>query len=541
MENAYDVIIMGAGPNGLEAGCYLSKAGLKVLVLERRYELGGGLATEEITLPGYFHNTHAIYMMMVDYAPLYKDFDLETAYKCSHIFPELQFTLPLSDGSAVCIYNDLEKTCRNFSQFSSHDAEGYRELHNLAKRCVDEFIAPATYVPPLPTLDAIIKMQSHETGQLVMKYSEMTALEIINQYFENEHIKALLLYLSCHWGVEYDQAGLGYLVLLYLNRAANYRLVKGGSHQIASALGKIIHENRGAVINNQRIKRIIIEGGSAKGVELTDGTRLASKVVLSTLNPHQTFLELTGEDHLESEFINKIKDFMWEKYSLLGIHLALEEPPQFKAAKKDPSLNKSLVYVLGYETAEDFTRYCDAIYQGELPDKPGFNCCFPSLHDPSQAPPDRAIGHISQMAPYDLKEGGGGRWYNLSFQEEIVNNSLATLTRYAPNLTPDKVLWKYISTPRGVQDKFVNMLKGGIKQGAYAPLQMGYQRPNDECSTTKTPINNLYLGGASCYPGGCVIWGPGYVAANRIAEDLGIAKWWKEPPLVTRAKEKGLV
>ena len=540
MENAYDVIIMGAGPNGLEAGCYLSKAGLKVLVLERRYELGGGLATEEITLPGYFHNTHAIYMMMVDYAPLYKDFDLETAYNCSHIFPELQFTLPLSDGSAVCIYNDVEKTCRNFSQFSSHDAEGYRELHNLAKRCVDEFIAPATYVPPLPTLDAIIKMQSHETGQLVMKYSEKTALEIINQYFENEHIKALLLYLSCHWGVEYDQAGLGYLVLLYLNRAANYRLVKGGSHQIASALGKIIHENRGAVINNQRIKRIIIEGGSAKGVELTDGTRLTSKVVLSTLNPHQTFLELTGEDHLESEFINKIKDFMWEKYSLLGIHLALEEPPRFTAANKDPSLNKSLTYVLGYETVEDFTRYCDAIYQGGLPGKPGFNCCFPSLHDPSQAPPDRAIGLISQMAPYDLKEGGG-RWYNLSFQEETVKNSLATLTKYAPNLTPDKVLWKYISTPQGVQDKFVNMVKGGIKQGAYAPLQMGYQRPNDECSTTKTPINNLYLGGASCYPGGCVIWGPGYNMANRVAEDLGIEKWWKEPKMVTEAKKKGLL
>jgi phytoene dehydrogenase-like protein len=411
MENAYDVIIMGAGPNGLEAACYLSKAGLKVLVLERRYELGGGLATEEITLPGYFHNTHAIYMMMVDYAPLYKDFDLEAAYKCSHIFPELQFTLPLSDGSAVCIYNDLEKTCRNFSQFSSHDAEGYRELHNLAKRCVDEFIAPATYVPPLPTLDAIIKMQSHETGQLVMKYSEMTALEIINQYFENEHIKALLLYLSCHWGVEYDQAGLGYLVLLYLNRAANYRLVKGGSHQIASALGKIIHENRGAVINNQRIKRIIIEGGSAKGVELTDGTRLTSKAVLSTLNPRQTFLELTGEDHLESEFINKIKDFMWEKYSLLGIHLALEEPPRFRAAKKDPSLNKSLIYVLGYETAEDFTRYCDAIYQGELPEKPGFNCCFPSLHDPSQAPPDRSIGLISRnlsSAPTIASGSSGG-------------------------------------------------------------------------------------------------------------------------------------
>ena len=76
MDKNYDVIIMGAGPNGLEAACYLTRAGLKVLALERRYELGGGLATEEITLPGYFHNTHAIYMMMMDYAPLYQDFDL---------------------------------------------------------------------------------------------------------------------------------------------------------------------------------------------------------------------------------------------------------------------------------------------------------------------------------------------------------------------------------------------------------------------------------------------------------------------------------
>ena len=85
------------------------------------------------------------------------------------------------------------------------------------------------------------------------------------------------------------------------------------------------------------------------------------------------------------------------------------------------------------------------------------------------------------------------------------------------------------------------MVKGGIKQGAYAPLQMGFQRPNDECSTTKTPIENLYLGGASVYPGGCVIWGPGYNVANQVAEDMKISKWWKEPAIVTRAKEKGLL
>ena len=103
------------------------------------------------------------------------------------------------------------------------------------------------------------------------------------------------------------------------------------------------------------------------------------------------------------------------------------------------------------------------------------------------------------------------------------------------------MLLHYVSTPVDVENKFPSMVKVGIKQGAYAPLQMGYNRPNHECSTTKTPVENLYLGGASCYPGGCVIWGPGYNAANRVAEDLGIDKWWKEPPGVTRAREMGLL
>jgi len=85
------------------------------------------------------------------------------------------------------------------------------------------------------------------------------------------------------------------------------------------------------------------------------------------------------------------------------------------------------------------------------------------------------------------------------------------------------------------------MVKGSIKQGAYHVFQMGYLRPNEECSTTRTPVGNLYLGGSSCYPGGCVIWGPGYLAANAVAEDLGLSKWWKEPEIVTRAKEEGLL
>jgi len=123
MQENYDVIIIGAGPNGLTAASYLSKAGQKVLLLEKRIEVGGGLATEEITLPDYFHNTHAIYHLMADYAPPLKDFEVESRYGLQFIRPELQFALPLSDGRSLCLYTDVEKTCQSIAQFSQKDAD----------------------------------------------------------------------------------------------------------------------------------------------------------------------------------------------------------------------------------------------------------------------------------------------------------------------------------------------------------------------------------------------------------------------------------
>ena len=108
----YDVIVIGGGPNGLTAGAYLAKAGLRVLVLERRIEVGGGLATEEITTGGFAHNTHSIYHMMVDYSPVYTDLKLEEEYNCHYIYPSLQFALPFPDGRALCLYADPDASAR---------------------------------------------------------------------------------------------------------------------------------------------------------------------------------------------------------------------------------------------------------------------------------------------------------------------------------------------------------------------------------------------------------------------------------------------
>lgn len=540
-EKKYDIIVIGGGPNGLALSAYLSKAGLKVLLLERRLELGGGLLTEEVTLHGFLHNTHAVYMMMADYAPIYADLKLEE-YNVKHIYPPLQFVLPLSDGKCLCLYSDVDKTCDSIARFSKHDADSYRELYHRCKRYVDGFIAAATYVPAVPLLDQIVKLQQTELGRELAEFAEKSPRELIDEYFENEHVKALMLYVATEWGVGYNQPGMGYLVLLYLNRATNYRLVVGGSHMVTQALHKIIFENGGVALNTQEIKRIIVENGVATGVERADGTVFrADKAVVSTIDPHQTFLKLVGEENLDSEFVETIKGWQWEKYSLMGVHLALAEAPDFACASSNPEVNQSFVYVLGYETDEELIEDYEAIYRGELRSKACFNCCFPSVHDPSQAPPGRHTGLLSRFAPYNLRDGGAGRWYNLKFKEEVVEQYMATLQKYAPNMNKDTILWKYISTPVDVGNKFLDMVEGSYKQGLYHPLQMGIYRPNEDCSRYRTPVKNLYLAGSSCYPGGCVIWGAGYNAANAIADDLGVAKWWSEPEIITKAREEGLL
>ena len=537
----WDVIIIGAGPNGLVAGAYLAKAGLKVLILEKRLESGGGLATEECTLPMFLHNTHSIYHMMVDYAPPYRDLELEERYGVRYVHPSLQWVMPLRDGGTLCLHADVERTCQSIARISPRDAATYREVSSKFSTYMEEFLAPATYVPPLAPLDQVARLEETPVGREINVLSEKSPKEIVDELFENEQVKTLMLYAACHWGLPYDLTGVGFLVPLYLNRAAHYRLCVGGSHMLAQALGKIILEHGGMILGSHRVRRLTVEDGRATGVETEDGRVFrAEKAVISTVDPLQTFQKFVDPGHLERDVLDSIRDWEWEEWSLLEVHLALDEAPAFTFASGDPELNQGLIYLLGYQSTDDLIRHWEAIRQGELPETMGFHCTFPTLHDPSQAPPGKHTGLISQMAPYHLKDGGARAWLNVKFKEALAERYLAALSRYLPNVR-DQVLWSSVSTPADVENRFPNMVRGSIKQGAYSSLQLGYFRPHETCSQSRTPISKLYVGGASCHPGGLVILGPGYLAASAVVEDLGVPKWWSEPECVRRARQKGLL
>ncbi len=543
MAETFDIIIIGAGPNGLATGAYLSKAGEKVLIIEKRLEEGGGLMTEQVTLPEFYHNTHALYMMMVDMAPIYDDFKFETEWDVHHVKPEVQVALPLSDGSkCLCMYTDVDKTCESIAQFSQKDADTYRLMHDEYKEFMDRILGPQTYAPMQAAPIMAAMMENSELGKKLSELGEQTPYEIITELYESDTVRTLMLYMGTHWGLDYGQSGVSYMVPIYLNRMVNYQITCGGSHRVSNALYKALFREQGQIRQSATIKRFIIENGEAKGVELIDGrTYMASKAIVSTIDPQKTFLEYVGRENLENDFVDMIEAYMWEKWSLNNLHLALEEPPNFKAAANNPDVNRALFTILGYDSLSDLTTYYDELLEGKLPSKIGLTCTFPSIHDSYQAPPGKASAYVSQMAPFDLHDGGSEKWMDRNFREQRSKEMIDLLKQYIENINEDTIMETYMTTPMDIQNKYANMVKGGYKQGAYHPLQMGFLRPNQDCSNYSTPVKNLYLGGASVAPGGMIIWGPGYNCANKIAEDYNVKKWWKEPESVTKAREDGFV
>lgn len=537
----FDAIIIGGGTNGLLCGAYLARAGLKTLILEKKLEMGGGLVTEEITYPGFYHDTHAIYMTMLEYAPAVKDLELENKHGLKLIFPELQVASLSKDGTAVCLYKDVDKTCESFRRFSEKDAKTFKELSSKFQEWVDDFLAPYTYVAPIPTLELAATMERTEMGKEMFELTEETPKDLIEKWFENERIRALMLDAVCFWGLDPEQSGLGYLVPLYFNRAYNCRIVKGGTHQLSQALTRDFLQHGGYAKTVQIIDRIIVDNGRVKGVEMYDGTIYEADAVVSTLDMNQTFFKYIGEEIIDSDFAESIKMWMWEHWSFLSAHISIDgPPPKFKAGLENPDIEKALIYTVGCESISDFMEQDSDIKAGRL-GKLIIHATFPTVFDPSRIRSGGGTVALLQVhAPYDIKEGKKWEDYSYDDRQALADKMMEVLLEYATEFDQESILVKYISSPWDIENKLPDMVKGSFKQGMYHPLQMGYMRPNAECSNHRSPIKGLYLGGACTHPGGTILLANGLLAAEVLLEDLGKEKWWGVPEIVSKARSKGI-
>ncbi len=527
----FDVVVIGGGPNGLIAAAYLAKAGLKTLVVERRHEIGGGLATEETLFPGYYTNPHAIYHLMVDYIPVLKDFNL-TQHGLSFVKPNAQSAMLFEDGKSLLLCTQNEDSKDSIAKFSPSDARKYGQLIRKWTRLVDDVLAPGTYLPPMSPIDMIEALGRGESGQEALRLTEMSPMEIIEENFDSDELRALLLYMSCMWGLNPRDSGLGFLVPLLVVRGVNKAQCYGGSHKLAGSLSREIHQAGGFVLDNAQVDRVLIEDGHVTGIVCQDGREIQATVVLSSLPPPQTFGKLVDEAHVPKDLMDTANKWEWDPWSFFTLSVATDEMPTYSC--DDPWVNDALMVILGFNSYDQVASHFDSIIAGNVSTMGGHST-IETRYDPTLPRiKDHHVGFLQCHVPSKV-EGG---WEKK--RKELGSALLNRWRDYASNLSEDHILRQSVEDPVDIETRLASMVNGSIKHGDYNPLQMGVFRPHESCVGGRTPIEGLYLCGASAYPGGLIIGGPGYIAANTVVEDLDVNKWWEMPKFVEKYRENYL-
>lgn len=521
-----DVVIVGAGPNGLLAASYLSAAGFNVTVIERRFEIGGGLATEEILYPGHYANTHASYHYMVDYLPPLVDFDL-AGHGLRYHKPHGQIGSVVGDDF-VYLCNNLESTRDELARFGLDQADRFGEMAIRFHRIVDEILAPATYLPPDPPLDLSEALALTPLGQDMLEISEMSPLELITSYGMRDSINATLLYSSCQWGLSPVESGVGFMVPLMIDRGTQKAFIRGGSHRLASSFSRVILRNGGLILDNAEVVQITTDGGRATGVILDDGRRIKARTaVLSTLDPQSTFLRLLPAEIVPDDVRDSAENWAWDKWSLLSVFFVTKGKPQWRPNPNNGMIGQPDPFntILGFDSTDDVVSFLGSIEKGEISKFAG-HFTVETAFDPTLSQKEGEHVCFFQMpAPYD--------WPWDERKDEVVREVTALLDAHYQGFA-DMVMDCVVETPKSIEQRIPCMVRGSIKHGDYNPLQMGFNRPNVECSSSQTPVEGLYVGGASMYPGGMVIGGPGYIAAQIICRDNDVKFPFEHPDHMKR-------
>lgn len=503
-ESKYDAIVIGGGPNGLLCGAYLAKAGQRVLLLERRHETGGGLNTEEYH--GFRLNLHAIYHMMNELMPAHHHLDLPQL-GLRYLYPDVPVAFPFRDGRALLFSRDLTATVRSIERLSPSDAAAFARMWDEFQPMLQQYLIPMTYEPPAGALDQLTQFGETAVGRRLAEISDLTFVELLDTYgFSDPRVRMALLAFPAMWGLHLEEP-LGFLYPLYLCRMLAAGLVKGGSHRLSSAMYRSFLRDGGTVLDRSEATRIIIENGVAVGVEVAGGQRFDARAVVSTLNPEQTFMQLAGERSLPEDLRHAVETWEWEDRTLFGLHLGIRGGVTFK--NTDARVGDAMIVFCGLDTEDELRAHLRRIDDGDEPECCWLHVTVPSRFDATMAPPGHQVLRAETVVRYDRP------WNTVA--QAFGDSCIKLLQQYADL---GEVVLRREYTPADIEAKLTTMKRGSIKHGAYTTLQLGYLRPNELCSRGETPIPGLFVGGASMYPGGMILGGPGFLAAAVVGKFL---------------------
>ncbi len=525
MSAPFDAIVIGGGHNGLVNAAYLARAGLRVVVLERRHLVGGAAVTEEV-FPGFKYSVCS-YVVSLLRPEIIRDLDLP---ECGlEILPlESTFT-PLPNGDHLVRWADHDLTRRELYRHSPRDADAYDEFGRLMYQLAFAAKPLLGMVPPDPTslaprdLLGLLRVARHVKGlgadrfHALVKLMTMSAADYLEEWFETEALKATMSssgIIGTFLGPR--SPGTAYVLLHhYLGEIDGvfraWGFARGGTGAVSDAIATAAQRLGVTVRTSAPVARVLTRGGRAVGVVLENGEEIRARVVVSALDPKRTFLELLDPAELPADLVQGIRRFRI-RGSSGKVNLALAELPNFTCL---PGFGPHLRGAISISPSVEYLEraYDDAKY-GAFSRRPYLDIVIPSLIDPGMAPPGKQVMSIFvQYAPYQLNGG----WTDQR-REALGDAVIETLSEYAPNLK-GAILHRQVLTPADMERE-MGLTEGNIFHGELSLHQLFFLRPAAPWAQYRTPMAGYYQCGSGTHPGGGISGAPGRLAALRILKDL---------------------
>lgn len=526
--SSYDVIIIGAGHNGLVCGAYLAKAGLKVCVLERRSIIGGASVTEEIW-PGYRVSTAAHMMGLLQPKVI---LDLELQQFGYEIISTPPIVHHIENAGPIAVWKEPDKLAAEFARFSKKDAAAYpgfaahlAKLGPIFQQLLWEIPFDPSSLSPGNLKDMAFFAWRNRglVGSFydVSDLMTMSAYDYLSRWFESDAVKMILGYYpvgGAGQSVSFHTPGTAYFLLrnhLRDNKtmAGGTGLVRGGMGRICEAIAQSGARFGMEVRVDAQVSHVLVKDGRAEGVALANGDEIRAKTVISNASARHTFLNLVDDTALPDEFLRDIRSFKGQS-TAFKIHLAVDELPYYPDLGKAGLGNTYPVQVCIAPSIDYVEKAYLDMREGRVSRRPYLTVQAPTVADPSLAPEGRHVlsiygGHVPS---------GPGTDHGEATRETVFNTALDAITQFAPTLSRN-ALHRQILLASDYEEIFG--LPGGNPHHADLTLnQVFFRRPARHYADYRSPVSGLYLCSASTHPGGAVTGVPGHNAAKVVLKSL---------------------
>lgn len=500
-----DVVVIGAGHNALVCAAYLAEAGLQVSVLEAREVIGGNTVTEELTLPGFQHDSCSSAHVIVQSNPLLRDDELglQSRYGLRYLRTDPAVVMPTAAGDTLVMHADLEATVAEISRYSAPDGAALAAL----MREWDGGLASAhaRWSSGLPLEDSA----PHRAYEAMRRRS---AEEVINERFTHPVVRDFMLWLAFATIQAWDRPGTGALPAAITSGRLRHGWATpvGGSVALPAALQAHLRDHGGRVQVDAAVERIGVRDGRATWVRTTDGRTFgARRAVVSSAHLARLAEMLEGADP-PADLREAART--WEGgLSLFAVHAALRRDPRWPTARGETPV---VAGALG--TTSGMAAQLAGFPAGqEVADDSWLLVVSSTVVDPQRAPDGAGTLKLLTIAPYQLSDGRDWARHKDSYARAL----LARVAARVKGLEDSDVLALRAESPVDLAEHNRHNLAGSCHGGQFR-TETGEVIPG--WPTYRSGIPGLYLTGATTHPGGSVSGRPGRNAARVVLSDLGL-------------------